>query len=92
MWIDDVSDSKLWQEGVHFEKHRAELDLPNFLEQTSHGQEKVVSMPRVGQLTDPAEKAPTPLHQKAFYVLAYFNPVLVFLKILSEPAAMVRSL
>jgi predicted heme/steroid binding protein/uncharacterized membrane protein len=75
--IYDVSGSKLWEEGVHFGKHRAGLDLSDYLEQAPHGQEKVVPMPRVGKLAGSAERAPAPL--RLFYVLAHLNLILVFL-------------
>ncbi len=75
--IYDVSRSKLWEEGVHFGKHRAGFDLSDYLEQAPHGQEKFVSMPRVGKLAGSAERSPAPL--RLFYVLAYLNLVLVFL-------------
>jgi predicted heme/steroid binding protein/uncharacterized membrane protein len=75
--IYDVSGSKLWEEGVHFGKHRAGLDLSEYLEQAPHGHEKVISMPRVGKLAGSAERTPVPL--RLFYALAYTNLVLVFL-------------
>jgi predicted heme/steroid binding protein/uncharacterized membrane protein len=75
--IYEVSGSKLWEEGVHFGKHRAGFDLSEYLEQAPHGQEKVISMPRVGKLAGSAERTPVPL--RLFYALAYINLVLVFL-------------
>jgi predicted heme/steroid binding protein/uncharacterized membrane protein len=75
--IYDVSGSKLWEEGVHFGKHRAGFDLSEYLEQAPHGQEKVVSMPRVGKFAGSTEGTRVPL--RLFYALAYINLVLVFL-------------
>ena len=77
--IYDVSDSKLWEEGLHFGKHRAGLDLSDYLEQAPHDREKLFSVPRVGDLIDSMETAPTPMPQKVFYMLAYLNLILVFL-------------
>ena len=77
--IYDVSDSKLWQEGLHFGKHRAGLDLSYYLEQAPHGREKLLSLPRMGELIDSMEKSPPPIPQRVFYMLAYLNLVLVFL-------------
>lgn len=77
--IYDVSDSKLWKEGLHFGKHRAGLDLSENLEQAPHGREKLLSLPRMGELIDSTERAPTPIPQRVFYMLAYLNLVLVFL-------------
>ena len=77
--IYDVSDSKLWEEGLHFGKHRAGLDLSYYLEQAPHGREKLLSLPRVGKLVESTERAPTPIPQRVFYMLAYLNLILVFL-------------
>ena len=77
--IYDVSDSKLWEEGVHFGKHRAGLDLSDYLEQAPHGREKLFSLPRVGELIDSTERASAPMPQRVFYMLAYLNLILVFL-------------
>lgn len=77
--IYDVSESKLWKEGLHFGKHRVGLDLSDYLEQAPHGREKLLSLPRMGELIDSTERAPTPIPQRVFYMLAYLNLVLVFL-------------
>jgi predicted heme/steroid binding protein/uncharacterized membrane protein len=77
--IYDVSDSKLWEGGIHFGKHRAGLDLSAFLEQAPHDRQKLFSLPRVGRLIDSTERGPTPAPRMAFYILAYINLILVFL-------------
>ncbi len=77
--IFDVSESKLWEEGVHFGKHRAGLDLSNYLKQAPHGREKLFPLPIMGELIDSTEKVPTPMHLRVFYMLAYLNLILVFL-------------
>jgi len=77
--IYDVSDSKLWEGGIHFGKHRAGLDLSAFLEQAPHDREKLFSLPRLGKLIDSTERGPTPVPRRVFYILAYINLILVFL-------------
>ena len=77
--IYDVSDSKLWEGGIHFGKHRPGLDLSAFLEQAPHDREKLLSLPRVGKLIESTERGPTPAPQRVFYILAYMNLILVFL-------------
>jgi len=78
--IYNVSDSKLWQDGSHLKRHHAGLDLSGFLKQAPHGEDKVISMPRVGKLLESNAKIRKP--ERFFYFLAYFNLVLVFLIIL----------
>ncbi len=77
--IYDVSDSKLWEGGIHFRKHRAGLDLSALLEQAPHDRGKLFSLSHVGKLIDSTEKEPTPAPQRVFYILAYMNLILVFL-------------
>ena len=77
--IYDVSDSKFWEEGVHFGKHRAGLDPSDYLEQAPHGREKLLSLTCVGKLIDSTERASAPMPRRVFYILAYLNLILVFL-------------
>jgi predicted heme/steroid binding protein/uncharacterized membrane protein len=76
----DVSESEFWKEGIHFERHRSGEDLTEFLRQAPHGEEKILSLPQVAKSvsSEPTRTA----HEKAFYVLAYFNLAAVFLIIL----------
>ncbi len=77
----DVSASKLWKEGNHFRKHQAGADLTSVLAQAPHGEEKILAMPRVGNLLpDAARKIPA--RERLFYAMAYFNLANVFLIIL----------
>jgi predicted heme/steroid binding protein len=80
--IYDVSKSGIWYGGVHFFKHPAGADLTRFLTQAPHGEEKILKMPKVGQLVDSNVKNENLKFKKLFYFLAYFNLTLVFLIIL----------
>jgi predicted heme/steroid binding protein/uncharacterized membrane protein len=72
----DMSASRVWEDGVHFGRHQAGLDLSDVLEQSPHGEEKMVSVPCVGDLVDAEKRQPT--SQRAFYMLAYLNLGIVF--------------
>lgn len=77
--IYDVSSSKLWEEGSHMKKHPAGTDLTEIMSTAPHGDEKVVLMSQVAELSGRAvtpEKSP---HGKVFYFMAYMNLIFVFL-------------
>jgi predicted heme/steroid binding protein len=76
----DVSKSRLWQGGVHLKKHHAGADLTEALKTAPHGEEVLQKMPVVGRLSEEAPRRP--LHLRAFYFMAYFNLVLIFLVLL----------
>lgn len=78
-YIYDVTNSKLWKDGLHARKHRAGRDLTDIIKTAPHGEEKILSMPLVGRLLKPGEKLPRPLPERVFYFFAYSNLVLVFL-------------
>ena len=75
--IYDVSESRLWKDGVHFGKHKAGEDLTEFLKQAPHGEEKIIEMQQVGELA--LAEQPRTIHEKTFYFLAYFNLIAVIL-------------
>ncbi len=55
--IYDVSDSKLWKEGVHMGRHRAGRDLTEELAEAPHGAEVLDRVAAVGPLSEPAQMA-----------------------------------
>lgn len=77
-YIYDVTNSKLWKDGLHARKHRAGRDLTDIIKTAPHGEEKILSMPLVGRLLKPGEKLPRPLPERVFCFFAYSNLVLVF--------------
>lgn len=76
--IYDVTKSRLWKNGVHVMKHAAGNDLTDFLQNAPHGEDKILSLPRVGQLLAAGEKTARPFHERLFYFFAYMNLGLVF--------------
>jgi predicted heme/steroid binding protein/uncharacterized membrane protein len=76
--IYDMTKSKLWKDGSHMMKHAAGNDLTDILKTAPHGEDKILSMPRVGTLLATSEKPERPFHMKLFYFFAYMNLVLVF--------------
>ena len=80
--IYDVSKSGIWFDGVHFFKHPAGADLTRFLSQAPHGEEKILKMPKIGQLVASEMKNANLKFKKIFYLLAYLNLTIVFLIIL----------
>ncbi len=77
--IYDVTTSRLWKGGSHARKHLAGNDLTAALKTAPHGEEKVIAMKPVGELSTTAEKAEKPFHEKLFYFFAYMNLIFVFL-------------
>jgi predicted heme/steroid binding protein/uncharacterized membrane protein len=75
----DVSSSKPWKDGTHFNKHRAGDDLTDILKTAPHGEDKVLKMPEMGELLPMGTKVEKPPHEKVFYFMAYMNLVFVFL-------------
>ena len=64
--IYDVSKSKLWKSGTHMQRHQAGTDLTEILSQAPHGEEKVLAMPEVGQLSEGKASPPDEIHKKIF--------------------------
>ena len=73
----DVSNLRLWKSGSHM-KHQSGMDLTDAIARAPHSEEKLESLPVVGTY-DAALTPPKTFAQKAFYVIAYLNLVLVFI-------------
>lgn len=78
----DVSNSRLWREGVHVRRHHAGLDLTEALAGAPHGPEVLERMPYLGELQTAAPAAtgarPRRLEPRRIFVgLAYGNLVLM---------------
>ena len=76
----DVSESRLWRDGVHVKKHRAGQDLTEALKGAPHGAEVLDRMPAIGELgAAPAKAGPRrPPAMRIFIAFAYTNLVLLF--------------
>jgi hydroxylamine dehydrogenase len=76
----DVSESRLWRDGVHVKKHRAGQDLTEALKGAPHGAEVLDRMPAVGELgAAPAEAGPRrPPAMRVFIAFTYTNLALLF--------------
>ena len=78
----DASHSTQWTGGKHFGRHSAGEDLTEAIKQAPHGEDKVMLMPRVGDIVAARENHPCPVHARRFFFLAYLNLILVILIIL----------
>lgn len=76
--IYDATLSNRWKLGVHMGKHQAGTDLTEALKLAPHGQDKIIAMPVVGELTTAIGPRPAPLHERVFFFMAYMNLVIVF--------------
>jgi predicted heme/steroid binding protein/uncharacterized membrane protein len=76
--IYNVTQGRLWKNGLHVLKHGAGQDLTEILNSAPHGDDKVLAMPQVGTLSASVEKQKQPWHVRLFYFFAYMNLVLVF--------------
>jgi len=77
--IYDATASPLWKEGTHMRKHPAGSDLTDLLQTAPHGEEKILSLPLVGELILEKESPSAASPEKVFYFMAYMNLILVFL-------------
>jgi predicted heme/steroid binding protein/uncharacterized membrane protein len=77
--IYDVSQSKLWKNGDHMKRHQAGVDLTDILSQAPHSEDKILSLPEVGQLSMQEVKPRGETHNKVFYFMAYMNLGFVFI-------------
>ncbi|MGA6994201.1 MAG: CopD family protein, partial [Candidatus Deferrimicrobiaceae bacterium] len=75
--IFEATESKLWKGGSHVGRHQAGFDLSDALKEAPHGEEKIISLPLVGNLLETGVAPRAPIHLKAFYFMTYFNLVLV---------------
>ncbi len=80
--IYDATDSLLWKDGTHMGRHQAGGDLSEVLSQAPHGEDKVLSMPKVGKLVSSEAGHDLSAPQKIFYTVAYINLGFVLLIIL----------
>ena len=69
--IYDVSESKLWKDGIHMGRHHAGIDLTSSMAGAPHGAEVLERVPKVGQAGDlkTSEQIPAVRH---FIFMAYF--------------------
>jgi predicted heme/steroid binding protein/uncharacterized membrane protein len=74
----DATKSKLWKNGSHVMKHAAGNDLTTVLPTAPHGEEKILSLPRVGTLRATDGEMTQPFPVRVFYFFAYMNLILVF--------------
>lgn len=72
----DVSSLKLWENGIHT-KHLSGHDLTDAIAKAPHGEKKLESLEIVGTY-DANLKPQKTFAQKAFYLIAYMNLLLVF--------------
>lgn len=77
--IYDVSQSKLWKNGSHMKRHQAGVDLTDMLSQAQHGEDKILAMPEVGQLSIKKIAPADDVHKRIFYFMAYMNLGFVFI-------------
>jgi predicted heme/steroid binding protein len=80
--IYDMSSSKFWKNGVHFQRHKAGIDLTEMLKNAPHGEDKIFDMPMIGKLAHSRMKKGLVRHEKVFYFMAYLNLIFVILIIL----------
>jgi len=77
----DVTESKLWRDGVHMRKHQAGRDLTEALKGAPHGPEVMERVPMIGTLQPQAApakaKPPAWSAHRIFMVLAYLNLFLI---------------
>ncbi len=76
--IYDVSRSKLWRNGRHMMRHQAGVDLTEILSQAPHGEDKIMAMPEIGELSVKQSKPEADVPRKIFYFMAYMNLGLVY--------------
>jgi predicted heme/steroid binding protein len=76
----DLTDSRLWKNGLHAGRHKAGRDLTEYMAQAPHGLEVLAKYKKIGRLTTSARKVPVII--KIFTVNAHFNLVGCFVIIL----------
>jgi predicted heme/steroid binding protein len=79
--IYDVTSSRLWKQGMHMGRHAAGTDLTEALKLAPHGEDKVLAMTQVGELLA-SGRHEKPLHERAFFFMAYMNLGIVFVIVL----------
>ena len=71
--IYDVTESKRWKNGSHMKRHQAGADLTDSLAQAPHGEDKILAMPEVGELSKEKGSPRRDVRERVFYFLAYMN-------------------
>jgi len=74
-----VSGSRLWKNGSHMKRHQAGVDLTDILSQAPHGEDKIMAMPEVGNLSMKKAISLHDAHKRIFYFMAYMNLCFVFI-------------
>jgi len=77
--IYDVSRSRVWKNGSHMKRHQAGVDLTDILSQAPHGEDKIMAMPEVGNLSMKKAISLHDAHKRIFYFMAYMNLCFVFI-------------
>jgi predicted heme/steroid binding protein len=80
--IYDISKSKFWESGVHFQRHKAGIDLTEMLKQAPHSEDKIFEMPLIGKLVPLRKQKERVHHEKVFYFMARLNLIIVILIII----------
>lgn len=77
--IYDVSESRMWKEGVHMNRHKAGQDLTDFMALAPHGEEVLDRVAKVGKLEKEIEDSEFELKQKlrTLYQKLHPHPVLI---------------
>jgi predicted heme/steroid binding protein len=76
----EVTDSRLWRDGVHLRRHHAGQDLTEALKGAPHGAEVMDRVPFIGQLgaAEPEAAPPTSRARQVFVAFTHVNLVLTF--------------
>jgi hydroxylamine dehydrogenase len=74
----DVTDSRLWRDGVHLRKHQAGQDLTEALKGAPHGEDVLERVPMIGELKAAPAKTGSRRSraQRVFLAFTYINLVL----------------
>jgi hypothetical protein len=59
-------------------RHQAGVDLTEILSQAPHGEDKIMAMPGIGDLSTVQSKPEEDVTRKIFYFMAYMNLGLVY--------------
>lgn len=73
----DVSELRMWKNGMHMKRHQAGQDLTGELSKAPHGEDKIEELKVVGKY-DSSKKPLKTAAQKTFYFVAYMNLTVVF--------------
>lgn len=79
--IYDVTESRLWKNGIHVRRHRAGTDLTQALTEAPHGSDRLDAFPLVGQIKQSGLKGPGAAF-RIFKVMAVTNFFISLLAVL----------